>query len=69
MTFRSNRFADKAAALLLTIALLSAPLPSQQQTELRLRSESDLVLVNVTVREERKLCTGIEAGELHHSRR
>src|SRR6204780_776981 len=52
MTFTSNRFADKAAALLLTIALLSAPLPSQQQTELRLRSESDLVLVNVTVRDK-----------------
>jgi VWFA-related protein len=52
MTFTSNRFADKAAALLLTVALLSAPLPSQQQTELRLRSESDLVLVNVTVRDK-----------------
>src|ERR1700691_5824719 len=52
MTFTSNRFADKAAALLLTIALLSAPFPSQEQTELRLRSESDLVLVNVTVRDE-----------------
>src|ERR1700723_915874 len=52
MTFTSNRFADKAAALLLTIALLSAPLPSQEQTELRLRSESDLVLVNVTVRDK-----------------
>ena len=52
MPFTSNRFADKAAALLLTIALLSAPLPSQEQTELRLRSESDLVLVNVTVRDK-----------------
>src|ERR1700723_2207777 len=52
MTFTSNRFADKAAALMLTIALLSTPLPSQEQTELRLRSESDLVLVNVTVRDK-----------------
>ena len=52
MTFTRNGFADKAAALLLTIALLSAPLPSQQQSELRLRSESDLVLVNVTVRDK-----------------
>ncbi len=52
MTFTSNPFANKAAALLLTIALLSAPLASQQQSELRLRSESDLVLVNVTVRDK-----------------
>ncbi|MGA9980310.1 MAG: VWA domain-containing protein, partial [Candidatus Sulfotelmatobacter sp.] len=52
MTFTSNRFADKVAALLLTIVLLRAPLPSQQQSELRLRSESDLVLVNVTVRDK-----------------
>ena len=52
MTFTSNPFANKAAALLLTIALLSAPLASQQQSELRFRSESDLVLVNVTVRDK-----------------
>jgi len=52
MTFTSNRVADKAAALLLTVVLLCATLPSQQQTELRLRSESDLVLVNVTVRDK-----------------
>src|ERR1700722_2705752 len=52
MKITFNRFTDKAAALLLTIALLSAPLPSQQQSEPRLRSESDLVLVNVTVRDK-----------------
>ncbi|MFZ0957338.1 MAG: VWA domain-containing protein [Candidatus Sulfotelmatobacter sp.] len=52
MTFTSNRIADKAAALLLTSVLLCSTLLSQQQSELRLRSESDLVLVNVTVRDK-----------------
>src|ERR1700721_282379 len=52
MSFSCNRFSDKAAALLLTIVLLGTPLPSQQPSELRLRSESDLVLVNVTVRDK-----------------
>ncbi|HEY6338726.1 MAG TPA: VWA domain-containing protein [Candidatus Sulfotelmatobacter sp.] len=52
MTFVSNRVVDKAAAVLLVLVLLGAPLPSQQQSEYRLRAESDLVLVNVTVRDK-----------------
>jgi VWFA-related protein len=44
--------AGKSAAVLLTLALLCSTLPSQQQSELRLRSESDLVLVNVTVKDK-----------------
>ena len=48
----SYRCADKAAALLLTLALVCPPLPSQQQTEFRLRAEAELVLVNVTVRDK-----------------
>jgi VWFA-related protein len=48
----NRKFASKAAALLLTLALLCSTLPSQQQSELRLRSEADLVLVNVTVKDK-----------------
>jgi VWFA-related protein len=44
--------AGKSAAVLLMLALLCPTLPSQQQSELRLRSESDLVLVNVTVKDK-----------------
>ncbi|HZR27141.1 MAG TPA: VWA domain-containing protein [Terriglobales bacterium] len=39
-------------ALLLSVALLSPPLPSQQSTGYTFRSETDLVLVNVTVRDK-----------------
>jgi VWFA-related protein len=52
MTFTHKQIADKTAALLLTLVLVSAPLPSQQQAEYRLHAESDLVLVNVTVRDK-----------------
>ncbi len=51
MTFTRSRLADQAAAALLTIVLLSAPLPSQQ-SDYTFRSESDLVLVNVTVKDK-----------------
>ena len=48
----SNRFADKAVAGLLAVVLLCAPLPSQQQSEYLFRVQSELVLVNVTVRDK-----------------
>ena len=50
MTFTRTRFTDQAAALL-TVVLLCAPLPSQQ-SDYTFRSESDLVLVNVTVKDK-----------------
>ena len=52
MTSIPNRFADKAVAVLMMLVLLSTLLPSQQQSEYVLRVESDLVLVNVTVRDK-----------------
>jgi hypothetical protein len=53
MTFTRNSIRrPKAAALLLTVVLLRAPLPSQQQSDYTFRSESDLVLVNVTVKDK-----------------
>jgi VWFA-related protein len=52
MTFTSNRFADKAVAVLLTLVLLCATSPSQQETGYVLHVESELVLVNVTVRDK-----------------
>ena len=52
MTFTRTRFADKAVAVVLTLVLLCAPLPSQQQSDYLFRAQSDLVLVNVTVRDK-----------------
>jgi VWFA-related protein len=52
MTFTSNRFTGKAAAVLLALALLCSPLPSQQQSDYLLHVQTDLVLVNVTVRDK-----------------
>jgi len=51
MTLTPNRFADRAAALLLALVLLCAASPSQQ-TDYVFHAESDLVLVNVTVRDK-----------------
>jgi VWFA-related protein len=48
----NRTIASKSAAVLLTLAPLCATLPSQQQSELRLRSEADLVLVNVTIKDK-----------------
>jgi VWFA-related protein len=48
--FAKNRYAKQSAALLLLLVLLSTALPSQDQTGAVFRAESDLVLVNVTVR-------------------
>jgi VWFA-related protein len=52
MTFIPTRFADKTVATLLVLVLLCAAAPSQQEPEYVLHVESDLVLVNVTVREK-----------------
>jgi VWFA-related protein len=52
MSSTSNRFAGKAVAALLVPVLLCAALPSQQEPGYVLRVESDLVLVNVTVRDK-----------------
>jgi VWFA-related protein len=52
MTFTSNRFADRAVAMLVTLSLLCPALPAQEQTDYVFHAESDLVLVNVTVRDK-----------------
>src|ERR1700691_1325451 len=52
MTFIPNRLADRAVAMLLVLVLLRATAPSQQEPEYVLHMESDLVLVNVTVRDK-----------------
>ncbi len=52
MTITPTRLANKAAALLLVLGLLCPALPSQQQTGYVFHAESDLVLVNVTVRDK-----------------
>ena len=64
MTPTSNRFADKAVALLLALVLLCAVLPSQEQTGAVFRAESDLVLVNVTVRDKSgRFVSGLKAQD------
>src|SRR5580698_4720419 len=53
MSFITNRFVDKPVAALLVLMLLCGASPSQQQPpEFVLHVESDLVLVNVTVRDK-----------------
>src|SRR5580700_879388 len=52
MTFAPNRLANKVIAVLLTLVLLCTALPSQQESGYVLHVESDLVLVNVTVRDK-----------------
>ena len=52
MTSTANRFADKAATVALVLVLLCAASPSQQQSDYLLHVQSDLVLVNVTVRDK-----------------
>jgi VWFA-related protein len=51
MTLTLTRFASRAAALLLMLLLVCAVL-SSQQSDYTLHSESDVVLVNVTVRDK-----------------
>jgi VWFA-related protein len=52
MTAKRNRFTDQTAALLLTLSLLSAAAPSEQQSDYLIHVQSELVLVNVTVRDK-----------------
>jgi VWFA-related protein len=55
MSFTRNRLADKSLAMCLALVLLCTALPSQQQQqqpEYVFRVQSDLVLVNVTVRDK-----------------
>jgi VWFA-related protein len=52
MTSAPKRFTDKAAAVVLVLVLLSSTLPSQEQSEYVFHVQSDLVLVNVTVRDK-----------------
>src|SRR3984957_15787788 len=52
MTSTPNKFAERAVELLLGLLLLLGALPSPQQPEYVLHVESDLVLVNVTVRDK-----------------
>jgi VWFA-related protein len=52
MTVPSIRFAGRFALVLLVLALLGGDLSSQQQSDYVFRAESDLVLVNVTVKDK-----------------
>ncbi len=52
MNSKPNRFTHNAAALLLTLALLCAASPSQQQSDYLIHVQSELVLVNVTVKDK-----------------
>jgi VWFA-related protein len=53
MSFTAYRVARRILAGLLNLALLSSPLPAQQQqTEYSFRVQTDLVLVNVTVKDK-----------------
>lgn len=47
-----NRAANKFMAISLTLALVCTSLPAQQQADYTFRVQSDLVLVNVTVRDK-----------------
>ena len=63
MTLKPNRFADKAAAALLALVLFCAASPSQQ-SDYVFHAESDLVLVNVTVRDKSgKFVPGLKPGD------
>ncbi|HXY77901.1 MAG TPA: VWA domain-containing protein [Candidatus Acidoferrales bacterium] len=64
MIFAANRFAHRAAAVLLALVLFSAASPSQQPTDYVFHAESDLVLVNVTVRDKSgKFVPGLKAED------
>ena len=64
MTLTPNRLADRAAAVLLALVLLCTASPSQQQTDYVFHAESDLVLVNVTVKDKSgKFVPGLKPGD------
>ncbi len=52
MIFTPTRFVDKAVAVLVTFVLLCAAAPSQQPSDYVFHTGSELVLVNVTVRDK-----------------
>ena len=52
MTSNLKRRFNKTLALMLGLALIEAPLSSQQKSDYTLRVESELVLVNVTVKDK-----------------
>jgi VWFA-related protein len=52
MTLTPTRFVDRAVAVLLVLVLLCATMPSQQQSDYVFHTGSELVLVNVTVRDK-----------------
>ena len=52
MTITPNRFVDRAVAVLLVLVLVCAASPSQQQTDYVFHAETDVVLVNVTVKDK-----------------
>jgi VWFA-related protein len=52
MSWNPNRFASKVVAMFLALALACAPLWAQQPADYTFRVQSDLVLVNVTVRDK-----------------
>jgi VWFA-related protein len=52
MTITPNRFIDRAVAVLLVPVLVCAASPSQQQTDYVFHAETDVVLVNVTVKDK-----------------
>jgi len=52
MVSTPTRFVDKAVAILLMLVVLCAASPSQQQSDYVFRTGSELVLVNVTVRDK-----------------
>jgi VWFA-related protein len=65
MTFTLSRFANKTLATLLVPALLPSSLPAQQQpADYTFHVQSDLVLVNVTVRDKNgNFVRGLKPGD------
>ena len=52
MTITPNRLTNRAVAVLLALVLVCAASPSQQQTDYVFHAETDVVLVNVTVKDK-----------------
>jgi len=64
MSLTPNRFADRAVAVLLVLVLLCPALPSQQQADYVFHAESDLVLVNVSVKDKSgKFVAGLKPAD------
>jgi VWFA-related protein len=64
MTRNRNRFSSGAAAVLSLLVFLCAASPSQQQSDYVFHAETDVVLVNVTVRDKNgKFVPGLKAED------